>query len=118
VPICHLPELVGTVRDRIDTTGWGLCVVVNDQRVVLGLLGVEELNADPRNLVEEVMREGPQSFRASRKLEDSIDYMRQYQVDSVLVTTPDGELIGALKRYDAERAVEAGQSSSKHGGGS
>ena len=38
VPVCHLGDRVDEVLQRVQTTGWGQCVVVNDVGVVLGLL--------------------------------------------------------------------------------
>lgn len=84
--------------------------MVNDERIVLGLLRDAELNANPRAVAETVMEEGPQTFRASARLEDALGYMRRHAVDSVLVTTPDGQLLGVLRRDDAERVAGKSQS--------
>jgi rhodanese-related sulfurtransferase len=43
VPTCRLEEPIGQVRERVRAAGWDACVVVNDQRVVLGLLRAGEL---------------------------------------------------------------------------
>jgi hypothetical protein len=47
------------VRERAAAAGWDECVVVNDERVVLGLLRAEELGKGPEEPVERVMRPGP-----------------------------------------------------------
>lgn len=108
-PTCQPTELIGAVRDWMRATGWDVCVVVNDERIVLGLLRNAALNADPRKVVETVMEEGPPTYRASARLKDTLGYMRRHAVDSVLVTTPDGQLLGVLRRDDAERVIEKGQ---------
>src|SRR5438876_5840260 len=46
-PTCTLDERLGDVRDRVTAAGWEACVVVNSERVVLGLLRRDELAADP-----------------------------------------------------------------------
>jgi hypothetical protein len=38
VPTCAPAEKVGAVRERVQKAGWCRCVVVNKERVVLGLL--------------------------------------------------------------------------------
>ena len=38
VPTCAPAEKVGAVRERVQKAGWDRCVVVNKERVVLGLL--------------------------------------------------------------------------------
>ena len=36
VPTCQLDDHIGDVRERVRATGWDTCLVVNDERVVLG----------------------------------------------------------------------------------
>src|SRR5919106_6742537 len=43
VPTCGLDEPVASVRDRLREAGWEECVVVNEHRVVLGILRAEQL---------------------------------------------------------------------------
>ena len=47
VPTCGLSETIGEVRRR--TAGWDTCVVVDSERVVLGLLRKKELDVTLRN---------------------------------------------------------------------
>src|SRR5579884_675687 len=54
VPTCRLDERLGEVRDRVRARGWNAAVVVNEQRVVLGLLRARELEADGDRGVEAV----------------------------------------------------------------
>src|SRR5712691_2446041 len=46
VPTCQIDERVGVVRSRVRDSGWETCVVVDDQRVVLGLVRAEALGVD------------------------------------------------------------------------
>src|SRR5688500_702109 len=43
VPTCSVDERIADVRKRVSAAGWDACVVVNDERVVLGLLRANEL---------------------------------------------------------------------------
>jgi hypothetical protein len=44
-------EKIGVVRERVRKMGWDRCVVVNKERVVLGLLREKELSSDPISIV-------------------------------------------------------------------
>jgi CBS domain-containing protein len=108
VPLCNLTDQVGDVRDRVQKTGWNICVVVNDERIVLGLLRARELGADPEAAAEQVMRSGPATFRPDVPVADVLERMRKRNVRSVVVTTSDGRLVGLLRQEDAEQvATEA-----------
>ena len=63
VPTCAPPEKVGNARVRVRAAGWDTCVVVNKERIVLGLLREKKLSSDPAATVEQVMRSGPITFR-------------------------------------------------------
>ncbi|HYY08553.1 MAG TPA: hypothetical protein VFA25_08115, partial [Actinomycetota bacterium] len=43
VPTCRVDERIVDVRDRVRSAGWDACVVVNDERVIFGLLREEQL---------------------------------------------------------------------------
>ena len=53
------------------------------------------------------MEEGPTTTRADDNLERLTARMRQRSVASIVVTDPDGRLIGILDREDAEAALES-----------
>ena len=87
---------MGDVRRRLGpeiTT----CVVINDYRIVAGRL--EHLDSivseDPRP-ASQVMRAGPATIRPSENLGEVRERMRAKRVAQLLVTTPDGELLGLL----------------------
>src|SRR5437879_11993489 len=63
VPLCHLGERLGDVSGRMEAAGWDACVVVNEERVVLGLLRAKELRSGPDLSIEGAMRPGPSTFR-------------------------------------------------------
>jgi predicted transcriptional regulator len=78
-------------------------VVVNKERVVLGLLREKELSSDPGATAERAMRSGPTTFRPDMRVGKMAERMRERGARTVLVTTSDGRLIGLLYRKDAER---------------
>jgi CBS domain-containing protein len=100
VPTCSLGERLGDVRDRAIAAGWDACVVVSQDRVVLGLLRAKELQADPHLLVERVMRPGPSTYRPFVSVEEMRRTMTERNLESSPVTTSDGKLVGLVRKQD------------------
>lgn len=95
-PTCA-PEAL--VRELAKTIGSGDCLVLNDDRVVLGLLRLNRtFDADAR--AEDVMHPGPTTVRADANLADTLDRMRTRSVTSIVVTTPEGVLLGVVHAVD------------------
>jgi CBS domain-containing protein len=103
VPTCGLMDRVGDAREQAQQSGWDRCVVVNEERVVLGLLREAEWSGPPETVVETVMRNGPATFRPHEPVGKLAERMSKRGASAILVTTPDGKLIGLLYRKDAER---------------
>jgi CBS domain-containing protein len=102
VPICALADRLADVQERVRTAGWDTCIVVNEQRVVLGRLGRKALGSDADTSVEEAMTAGPSTVRPSIGVEDLLERMRERNLTSYLVTTPDGRLVGLVRRSELE----------------
>jgi CBS domain-containing protein len=100
VPVCSLGERLGDVRDRTVSAGWDACVVVSQDRIVLGLLRARELDADPDLPVEQVMRPGPSTYRPFVSVEEMRRTMIERNMDSSPVTTSDGKLVGLVRKQD------------------
>lgn len=117
VPPCGLDERLGEVRERVRAAGWDACVVLNDERVVLGLLRAKELDADPGLRIEEAMRPGPSTFRPFVSIEEMARFMIDHDLESSPITTSDGRLVGLLGRQDAAKVAlelrEAGETRSR-----
>src|SRR5947209_5590624 len=103
VATCGPGERVGDIRARAAA---GTCVVVNHERVVLGLLRNKELTGDAQATAEQVMRLGPKTFRPSVTLPELLKSMREHDIQTnSLVTTLDGRLLGVISRADAEATL-------------
>jgi CBS domain-containing protein len=100
-PTCALDDRLGDVAERVRAAGWDVCVVVNEARVVLGLLQEEQLGEDPGRRVEDVMRPGPSTYRPHVDITDLADYMERHHVDRTVITTGDGVLVGVLRKEDS-----------------
>jgi len=102
VPTCALDDDLSVVRERVRAAGWDTCIVVNEQRVVLGRLGRQAIATDTHESVEQAMTPGPSTVRPSIGAEDLLERMRTRNLTSFLVTTPDGRLVGFVRRGDLE----------------
>jgi predicted transcriptional regulator len=111
VPTCGLNERLGEVAQRVRADGWDTCVVVNPERVVLGLLRAKELEADQGLRIEQAMRPGPSTFRPNVPIAEMARFMADRDLESSPITTSDGRLVGLLRRRDA--TVALGQATSQ-----
>ena len=105
VPMCHLEEPLRDVRERVRAAGWDACVVVNEERIVMGLLRAEQLGRDGDLTAESAMRPGPSTFRPNVPIAEMVAFMAKHDLPIAPVTTSAGELIGLLVREDVERAA-------------
>jgi CBS domain-containing protein len=105
VPTCRLDEPVKEIRERVLAAGWNACVVVNEERVVLGLFRAEELERGGDEPAEEVMRPGPSTFRPHVPIEEMAHLMVDHDIPNCPVTTSDGRLVGLLRVEDATQAA-------------
>jgi predicted transcriptional regulator len=103
VPVCALTDRLADVRDRVKAAGWDAAMVVDEHRVVLGLLRSKELAKDPDLRIEQAMRPGPSTFRPYVLLHEMAHVMEEHDLESSPVTTSDGKLVGLLYRTDAVR---------------
>lgn len=105
VPTCRLKDRVGEVYRHCQDIGWKVCLVVTESNVVLGRLRREAWAANPQIPVEEVMENGPTTFRPDNFLEPLVRRMQEKKVGSVIITNSDGVLLGILFRKDAEEQL-------------
>ena len=103
VPTCRLGERLGDVRDRTKKQGWNAAVVINSERVVLGLLRAQELDLEADQQVSQAMRPGPSTFRPYVLADEMATYMRDNELENVVITTSDGRLVGLLRKEDVSR---------------
>lgn len=114
VPACHLTDRLGEVYERCQAMGWKVCLVVNESNIVLGRLRRETWDADPDTPVQNVMENGPTTFRPDNFLEPLIKRMHEKKVGSVIITNSDGVLIGLLYRKDGEERLRRDQPTGEH----
>src|SRR5216684_7496203 len=101
----RLDEHLGDVSERAAAGGWEAAVVVNEERIVLGLLRKKELAGDSGQPVERAMRPGPSTSRPYVSIAEMAAFMVEHNLDSSPITTSDGRLVGLLLKEDAVRVA-------------
>jgi len=95
-PTCSAHDGVAQVRAKLPD-GWNVCVVLNTDRIVLGLADLSSaLNAGES--IEEMMHPAPITFRPGRTLEEICKHLHEKNIPVALVTTSIGQFIGVLRR--------------------
>lgn len=105
IPTCRVDETIGEVKRRTEESNWDECVVVGCDGLVAGRLRGEVWEAENCVIVEMVMEVGPTTVRPDELLEPLVKRMDKRDTRLVIVTTPQGELVGALLRAEAERLL-------------
>ncbi len=105
VPTCALDDTIATARERVEASREDRCIVVSASGVVLGLLDQSALAGDEHGLAADAMRAGPATVRAHEDLPGLLERMRARNVASILVTDPEGRILGVLHRDDADAAL-------------
>ncbi|MDX1469833.1 MAG: CBS domain-containing protein [Acidimicrobiia bacterium] len=103
-------DLGSTVGDARALLGEGATqvIVVNDVGIVMGVMRKESWERPDGDLVEDAMRLGPSTVRPGSQLAPLVERMKKKDVESVIVSDPEGHLIGVLVR-ETGSAVVAGE---------
>ena len=113
VPTCAMEDRAGDVRGRLGPDD--VCFVVNDKRVVLGLVQGEDLDGDgdgdQRSVddrpVVELMQEGPTTMRPNVPAAMLAGQIEDGSFSWLVVTDPEGTLMGVLRGSDLESWAES-----------
>jgi rhodanese-related sulfurtransferase len=97
VPTCPPDEPIAEVVRRARSEDWEMAVVVNEHRVVLGRLRFSRVDVDSMLTAFEVMEPGPVTVHADAVLDVTLRRLADRHVETVIVSTPDGELLGILR---------------------
>jgi CBS domain-containing protein len=90
------------VREQAAASRYGFAFVVSHGRILLGRLRRAALEGDGGLNAEAVMEPGPSTIRADTALEPLAERMRKNELTCLPVTTPEGELLGLVRRDDLE----------------
>jgi len=96
-PTCDPTERVADVVALVRGAGWTTCVVINPDRIVLGRVRLDRVDVESVASVEDVMEPGPATVRAHEDLSEVSARMQRRSVDTLIVSTPEGQLLGMLR---------------------
>lgn len=91
-PTCAPDEPVQDVAER---TEGDQCLVLNEDRVVLGRLRLNREHPEGA-IAEDAMHPGPTTVRADADLGETLERMQARSVSSIVVTTAEGVLLGVV----------------------
>jgi rhodanese-related sulfurtransferase len=100
VVTCALDDSADAIKRRIDGSPYGFALVLTDL-VVLGRVRRSRLDdalADAS--AEELMEPGPSTTRPHIDLGDLEGHFQRSATNTAILTTPEGELIGVVRRSD------------------
>jgi CBS domain-containing protein len=87
------------------TAGWSLCAVVNEEGILLGRLRRRQLDQNPEARADQVMENGPSTYRPDSTAKELLERMKSRGFESAFVADPDGRLWGLVSRVDLEGAL-------------
>lgn len=100
VPRVAPQDDVAEVTKRVFDAGWKSAMVVNDGGIVLGRLYRSQLQGGEGASVQELMQEGPSTVRASVSTHEAQHLMEDSDLSTLAVTTPEGRLLGMVRKED------------------
>jgi CBS domain-containing protein len=101
----RLDEPIGAVRARVAASPYRFGLVVTADGTLMGRLRGVALAGDPAARAEQVMEAGPSTVAPDRPLTELVERMREHDLTIMLVTTPEGRLLGVLPRRLAEQTL-------------
>lgn len=105
VPTCRPDATIAEIRRRTVDAGWEICVVTDCDGMAIGRIRGDTFATDAQSLAREVMEPGPSTVRPDQPLHPLVQRMHDRDAPNVIVTTPQGKLLGILLRDDADRLL-------------
>jgi rhodanese-related sulfurtransferase len=97
---CRLADSSEEARQRVEASPYGFAIVVSEEQTVLGRLRGSALRNADGTTAEQLMEPGPSTIRADERIEALRERMEAADLTASLVTTPDGTLLGVVRRED------------------
>ncbi|MGD9736704.1 MAG: rhodanese-like domain-containing protein [Solirubrobacterales bacterium] len=97
---CRLADRSEEVRAWIEASPDGFAIVVAEDQTVLGRVRLSALRDAEGESAEQVMEPGPSTVRADTRADALRERMEAGGLTTSLVTTPDGTLLGVVRRSE------------------
>ena len=88
---CGLDEPVERVRELIEASPYGFCLVLAEDGTLLGRV---------RRSAPERMEPGPSTVRYDLAVDELRERLDKRDLKTAIVTTPEGKLVGVVRRAD------------------
>jgi len=98
VATCRPGERVGVVVPRVEASPYAFALVTTEDAIVLGRLGAAALRGDAGIAAGDAMTPGPSTVRAHEPLDGLLERLQARDLHSMVVTTPEGRLVGVVSR--------------------
>lgn len=105
VTTCGADASLDEIRAILGASDAPFSVIVNDGGVVLGRVRLKNLTGTSR--LADVVEPGPATVQLTEPLGPLTERMTKANVESILVTTPKGVLLGLVQRSAAEAFLES-----------
>jgi CBS domain-containing protein len=91
------------IREQVERSPYGFALVATEDAVVLGRLRGSVMQDTPDEAAAEaVMEPGPTTVRADTTARELLERLTKRDSRAAIVTTPEGKLIGVVRRSDQE----------------
>jgi len=100
---CELADSIGDVAKQIADSPYGFALVLIPSGVLLGRLRASALNVAPEMPVEEQMESGSSTVRPDIPADQLAQRLRDGDLKTAIITTPEGHLLGIALRVDLEQ---------------
>jgi CBS domain-containing protein len=103
VVTCGLETTMREIRDAIAASPYGFALVVSQGDILLGRLRRRAWEGDPTATAEQAMEPGPSTVRPATDAAELLQRLQELDLATAIVTTPEGRLMGVVRRADLEQ---------------
>jgi Mg/Co/Ni transporter MgtE len=98
-PVCAASTQLAEVSAMLARSTYGYCLVLNDERIIVGRVRRSALAAAPPTApAESVMEPGPSTVRPNTPAQTLAERLSKQRLKTAVVATPRGRLIGVFHR--------------------
>jgi CBS domain-containing protein len=108
VVIARVEERAEDIARRIGASSFPFALVASGDGTVLGRLPQSLAGASSGKRADEVMQPGASTTRGDTEATTVLDRLKRDDLSYAIVTTPEGRLIGVVRRSDIEAARRRG----------
>jgi CBS domain-containing protein len=105
VVTCRLGESTAEVLGRVEQSPYGFGLGISADNILLGRVRRSALQRASGN-VDSILETGPLTVRPDLSSQTAAQQMRDHRLAALIVTDPEGRLLGVVHRHDVEDAAQ------------